>query len=58
MGASPRGARSIRDSWVSLDPNVCRAWCDAVFEKGFCMERDIDELIAECEGDASVEDQR
>ncbi len=55
---SKKRPRSIRGSWVSLAPAACRVWCDAVVEKGFCVERDIDELIAECDGDTSAEDLR
>lgn len=55
---SKRRARSIRGSWVSLDPVVCRAWCDALIERCHFSKRDIDEVLAECAGDTSVEDLR
>jgi RNA polymerase primary sigma factor len=55
---SKRRARSIRGSWVSLNPIACRAWCDALVERNHLSERDVDELIAECKGDTSVEDLR
>jgi RNA polymerase sigma factor (sigma-70 family) len=55
---SNRRARSIRDSWVSLDPVACRAWCDAIVGRDHLSERDVDELLAECKGNTSVEDLR
>jgi RNA polymerase primary sigma factor len=55
---SKRRARSISGTWVHLDAVACQAWCDAVVEKNCLTERDIDELIAECTGDVSVEDLR
>lgn len=55
---SKRRARSIRGSWVSLEPVVCRAWCDALVERRHLSKRDVDELIAECDGDTAAEDLR
>jgi RNA polymerase primary sigma factor len=55
---STRRARSISGSWVSISPVVLRAWCDVLVEKNQLSERDIDELIAECDGDTYAEDLR
>lgn len=55
---SKRRARSIRGSWVSITPVTLRAWCDTLVDKNHVSERDVDELIAECDGDTHVEDLR
>jgi RNA polymerase primary sigma factor len=55
---SKRRARSIRGSWVSISPVALLAWCDELVERNQLSEGDIDELIAECDGDTHAEDLR